>query len=372
MSRRVVLVSNTAWYLYNFRCDLFSALLEQGDQVIAVAPTDDFSERLSALGCEVVSLPMDNMGTSPLRDLATWRRLRRTYRALAPDVVLHFTIKPVIYGTLAARSLSVPVVNTVTGLGTAFLRGGPVQAVVEGLYGLSQGWPKRIFFQNPDDLGLFVGRGLVPKDRVARLPGSGVDLERFAPRPGPSGTAPVFLLIARLLWDKGVREFIEAARVLRGEDPRLRFQLLGPLGVANQTAVPKPEIERWVGEGVVEFLGETEDVRPWIAQADCVVLPSYREGTPRALLEAAAMGRPIIATDVPGCREVLTDGVTGLLCRVRDSADLADKMRQMAGFAPELRLAMGMAGRAKMKREFDQRIVIGRYLEAIDHAVGPR
>lgn len=372
MSRRIVLVSNTAWYLFNFRRGLISALLERGDQVIGAAPADNFSQRLSALGCEVVDLPMDNMGTSPLRDLATWGRFRRTYLELTPDVVLHFTIKPVIYGTLAARSLGVPVVNTITGLGTAFLRGGPVQAVVERLYRVSQRWPTRIFFQNPDDLGLFVGRGLVPKDRVARLPGSGVDLERFAPRHGPTGTAPVFLLIARLLWDKGVREFAEAARVLRREDPRLRFQLLGPLGVANQTAVSKVDLDRWVSEGLVEFLGETDDVRPWIEQADCVVLPSYREGTPRTLLEAAAMGRPVIATDVPGCREVLTDGVTGLLCRVRDSVDLADKMRQMAGLAPELRAAMGMAGRAKMEWEFDQRIVIDRYLEAIDEAVGPR
>ncbi len=367
-----MLVSNTAWYLFNFRGGLISALLEQGDQVIAAAPADDFSQRLSALGCEVVDLPMDNMGTSPLRDLATWGRFRRAYSDLTPDAVLHFTIKPVIYGTLAARSLRVPVVNTITGLGTVFLRGGPVQAVVERLYRVSQRWPTRIFFQNPDDLGLFVKRGLVPKDRVARLPGSGVDLERFALRPGPTGTAPVFLLIARLLWDKGVREFAEAARVLRREDPRLRFQLLGPLGVANQTAVPKVDLDRWVGEGVVEFLGETDDVRPCIEQADCVVLPSYREGTPRTLLEAAAMGRPVIATDVPGCREVLTDGVTGLLCRVRDSVDLADKMRQMAGLAPELRVEMGMAGRAKMERVFDQRIVIERYLEAIDEAVGPR
>jgi glycosyltransferase involved in cell wall biosynthesis len=181
--------------------------------------------------------------------------------------------------------------------------------------------------------------------------------------------SPVFLLIARLLRDKGVGEFVEAARVLRREGVDARFQLLGPLGVANRTAVPRAELDAWVGEGLVEYLGEKEDVRPWIAKADCVVLPSYREGTPRVLLEAAAMGRPVIATDVPGCREVLEEGVNGLFCRVRDSADLAEKMRRMVKMTRGERAAMGMAGRAKMEREFDQRIVIGRYMEAIDEAM---
>ena len=406
MSLRIALASNTAWYLFNFRGGLISAFLREGFGVIALAPPDDYSVRLATLGCEVVDLPMDNMGTNPLRDLATWRDFRRAYRKTRPDVVLHYTIKPVLYGTFAARSLGIPVVNTITGLGTAFLRGGPLQAVVERLYRVSQRWPRRIFFQNPDDRELFVRRGLVAGERVGLLPGSGVDLERFGVRPAPGrGTvshsnkgrsqgmglhggeadstgrgrvpaqsrprnAPVFLLIARLLWDKGVGEFVEAARILRREGLEARFQLLGPLGVANRTAVPRSELDRWVGDGLVEYLGETDDVRPWIERADCAVLPSYREGTPRTLLEAAAMGRPVIAADVPGCREVLEDGVNGLFCLARDATDLAEKMRRMAAMAPERRADMGLAGRGKMEREFVERIVIRRYLQAIDDAVG--
>jgi glycosyltransferase involved in cell wall biosynthesis len=369
MSRRIALASNTAWYLFNFRRGLIAELLRLGHRVVTLAPPDPFSARLAALGCEVVDLPMDNMGANPLRDLSTWRRFGRAYRRAKPDVALHFTIKPVIYGTLAARTLGVPAVNTITGLGTAFLRGGPLQTVVEGLYRVSQRWPAHIFFQNPDDLGLFLDRRLVPSDRVGRLPGSGVDLERFAVRPCPEGAAPVFLLIARLLWDKGVGEFVEAARILRRDGVDARFQLLGPLGVANRTAVPRADLNRWVSEGLVEYLGETDDVRPFIEHADCAVLPSYREGTPRTLLEAAAMGRPLVATDVPGCREVLEDGVTGLLCRVRDPEDLAAKLRRVTEMAPEERARMGLAGRTKMEREFDQRIVIRRYLEAIDGAM---
>ena len=372
MSLRIALASNTAWYLFNFRGGLIAELLRLGHRVIALAPRDDFSARLAALGCQVVDLPMDNMGTHPLRDIQTWRDFRRAYRLARPDAALHFTIKPVVYGTLAARALGIPTVNTITGLGTAFLRGGALQAVVEGLYRVSQRWPARIFFQNPDDLGLFLERRLVPGDRVGRMPGSGVDLERFAVRPTPGERTPVFLLIARLLWDKGVGELVEAARILRREGAEARFQLLGPLGVSNRTAVPRVQLDRWVDEGLVEYLGETDDVRPWIEQADCAVLPSYREGTPRSLLEAAAMGRPVIATDVPGCREVLEDGVSGFFCRVRDGADLACQIRRMAALTPERRAAMGLAGRTKMEREFDQRIVIQRYLEAIDEALtGP-
>jgi glycosyltransferase involved in cell wall biosynthesis len=369
MSLRIALASNTAWYLYNFRGGLITELVRLGHRVVTLAPPDPFSARLADLGCDVVDLPMDNIGANPLRDLLTWRDFRHAYRQARPDVALHFTVKPVIYGTLAARLHGVPVVNTVTGLGTAFLRGGALQAAVEGLYRVTQRWPHRVIFQNPDDLGLFVDRGLVCGRKALRMPGSGVDLERFAVSPSPGRAAPVFLLIARLIWDKGVGEFVEAARILRRAYPDVRFQLLGPLGVANRAAVPRALLERWVNEGLVEYLGETDDVRPHIAYADCAVLPSYREGTPRTLLEAAAMGRPLIATDVPGCREVLEDGVTGLLCRERDPADLAAKLRRMTEMAPDLRARMGLAGRTKMERQFDQRLVIEGYLGAINEAL---
>jgi glycosyltransferase involved in cell wall biosynthesis len=370
MPRTVALASNTAWYLHNFRSGLIRTLLERGDRVATLAPSDGYVPRLRDMGCEVVDLPMDNMGTNPVRDIATWHHFRRAYRAIGPEVVLHYTAKPMVYGTLAARSLGIPIVNTVTGLGTAFLRGGPLQTVVQTLYRVALRHSPRVFFQNPDDLDLFVSRGLVRLEQAGRLPGSGVDLERFAVAPTAQGPARVFLLVARMLRDKGIGEFVEAARGLRRENPGLRFQLLGQLGVANRTAIPRSEVESWVREGSIEHLGEIDDVRPWIGNADCVVLPSYREGTPRTLLEAAAMGRPIVTTDVPGCRQVVDDGVTGLLCRARDATDLAVKIRSITGMTSEQRQAMGLAGRAKMEREFDQRIVIAGYLAAIEEALG--
>lgn len=365
MNVKIALASNTAWNLYNFRGGLIRRLLEEGAAVTVVAPPDTFSEKLAGMGCEVIGLPMDNKGTHPARDLRTLRDFHRVYRQARPEVALHFTIKPVIYGSLAARMLGIPVANTITGLGTAFLREGWLMRVVESLYRVSQRWPQRVFFQNRDDHDLFVGRGLVPAEKAERLPGSGVDLERFAPAAYPGNPAPVFLLVARLLRDKGVVEFVEAARRVRAHHPRARFQLLGPLGVANRTAIPAEEVAGWVAEGVVEYLGETGDVRPALAAADCIVLPSYREGVPRTLLEAAALGRPLIATDVPGCREVVADGDNGYLCRAQDANDLADRMERFIGLPVEARRALGEAGRAKVEREFDERFVIERYLRVI-------
>jgi len=367
---RITLASNTAWSLHNFRGGVIRALVERGDEVIAVAPPDGLSEKLADLGCRVVDLPMDNKGTNPVRDLDTVRRFRRLYRELRPDLATHFTIKPMIYGSLAARMAGVPCINTATGLGTAFIRDNWLTRVVEGLYRVSQRWPERVFFQNPDDRALFLERGPVDEDKTAQLPGSGVDVSRVAVADWPADERPVFLLVARMLRDKGVGEFVEAARRVREQYPDAVFRLLGPVGVANRTAIGRETLDAWVEEGVVEYAGETDDVRPFLREAQCVVLPSYREGTPRTLLKAAAMGRPIITTDAVGCREVVDDGTSGYLCQVKDADDLARQIMRFLELPPSARQTMGLAGREKIEREFDERIVIGRYLEAIDAVAG--
>lgn len=362
---KVVLVSNTAWNIYNFRGGLIRQLLSEGVAVTVVAPPDSFFERLAGMGCEVIALPMDNQGTNPLRDLKTLWHFYRIYRRVRPGTVLHYTVKPVVYGSLAARMLGIPAVNTITGLGTAFIKTGWMLRVVEWLYRLSLRWSVRVFFQNHDDSALFIGRGLVAADKAEQLPGSGVDLSRFKPVAYPNNPAPVFLLVARLLRDKGVVEFVEAARRLKARYPAARFQLLGPLGVANRTALTAEDVAAWVAEGCVEYLGVTDDVRPYLAAVDCVVLPSYREGIPRTLLEAAALGRPIITTDAPGCREVVDDSENGYICRPRDWEDLAKSMERFIRLPVAERCAMGQAGREKVEREFDERIVIERVVAEI-------
>jgi glycosyltransferase involved in cell wall biosynthesis len=367
--RKIVISINAAWNIVNFRLGLIRALREAGHEVVALAPPDDYSARLEALGIPYLPIAMDKQGLSPLRDLLLLGRYWRLLRRLKPDIFLGYTAKPNIYGSIAAQAAGAKVINNVSGLGTAFIRGGLLTRIVSALYRFAFRRSSTIFFQNDEDMALFVGKGLVKEGQARLLPGSGVDLDLFRPSPTPAASGHVtFLLVARLLWDKGVGEYVEAARRVRTERPQARFQLLGFLDVANRTAVPRAEVARWVSEGLIDYLGEADDVRPHLAAADCVVLPSYREGLPRTLLEAAAMAKPLIATDVPGCRHVVTDAVNGLLCAARDVGSLAAAMREMVDAGPEQRERWGRAGRDRIEREFDEKIAAARYLEAIGDA----
>lgn len=369
---RVLIALNTAWNLVNFRAGLIRALVAQGFEVVAVAPRDAHADQLAALGARFVALPMDNGGTNPLRDLQLWWRFRRLLKAERPDVFLGYTVKPNVYGSLAAHSLRIPVVNNIAGLGAVFISQSPVTRLVRGLYRLALKRSAHVFFQNPDDQRLFIDGGLVDAAVTSLVPGSGIDLDRFVPAPdnGRPGDEMCFLLIARMLWDKGVGEYVEAARILKQRYPKLRFALLGFLDVRNPAAISREQVDAWVAEGVVEYWGTSDDVRPDIARADCVVLPSYREGTPRTLLEAAAMARPLVTTDAVGCREVVDDGINGYLCEVRSAGSLATAMERLVCLSPGQRTAMGAAGRHKMVSLFDERLVIRAYLQAIASVPG--
>lgn len=363
----VVIAANAAWNLVNFRVDLIRALQAEGFRVIALAPEDAYSPRLSELGVELRSIGMQNSGVSPFEDLLLLGRYFRVLRKIGPDVFLGFTIKPNIYGSLAAHALGIKVINNISGLGTAFIKKGVLTGIVTALYRLALRRSSTVFFQNREDLDLFVQEKMVRPDQARRIPGSGVDLARFKPADtaAADGTEFRFLLIARLLWDKGVKEYVDAARTIKAIEPNVRCQILGFVDVDNRTAVPRATLEGWVKEGWIDYLGETDDVRPMIEQADCVVLPSYREGMPRVLLEASAMGKPVVATDVPGVREALNDGATGFLCKVRSARSLAEAMLRMARLAPSERSKLGAAGRRKVEREFSQTLVIKQYLAAV-------
>jgi glycosyltransferase involved in cell wall biosynthesis len=314
----------------------------------------------------VLPLQIDRKGTNPFRDLLTLLSIMDAIRKLNPDVCLLFTIKPVIYGGVAATLFSRRYIANVTGLGTAFLSGSWLRRIATGLFKFSLKRAERVFFQNEEDLSAFVNGDIVSHRVASLLPGSGVDTTRFPlTPPADNGSELVFLMVSRLLRDKGVLEFVHAARLVRKVVPKTRFQLLGPLNVVNRTAIRRDDVQAWVDEGAIEYLGETDDVRPYLQSADCIVLPSYREGTPRSLLEAAAIGRPVIATDVPGCRHVVDDGRTGILCRARDAQDLAAKMLQMTTLSQERRRQMGESARARVEREFDEAVVLERYSDAV-------
>ncbi len=329
-------------------------------------PVDASVSKLQSMGCKVEPLTVQPHGRNLWADfLLFWTYVRLLWR-YRPVALLSFTVKPNIYGGLAARLLSITQVGNVSGLGTAFIQDGWLGKLVGWLYRRGLGGARTVFFQNPDDRDLFLVRRLVRERQVALLPGSGVDLDYFKPLGGRSAgeqNSFVFLFIGRLLGDKGLIELLQAVKLLK--DPALRLLILGPDGGTNPTAIAPGVLAQLRQDPQIELLGPTDDVRPFIAEADCVVLPSYREGTPRSLLEAAAMGKPLIATNVPGCRQVVQDGYNGYLCRVKDPHDLARAMRQLMQLSPEQHEAMGQASRNLAEELFDEKLVVEKYLEAL-------
>jgi glycosyltransferase involved in cell wall biosynthesis len=362
---------NSAWNVFNFRKELIRALKTAGYRVVAYAPRDDYVSRLDELGIGYVPMELKNAGVNPMGELQTIWRMSRQLRDCRPDLVLTFTPKVNMYLSIAGRLQRVPVIANVSGLGRTFIVGGWLTIVAKVLYRVAFGWPRKIFFQNPEDRDAFLSGRLVSEDRVELLPGSGVDLSRFAPVVGAArGPGFVFLMAARLMWDKGVAEYVAAARELRREFPEARFLLAGFLDVPSPSAVAEADVKAWEAEGVIEFLGRRDDMPEIFAQADCVVLPSYREGMPRTLLEAAAMAIPVCASDVPGCRHAVVDGVTGFLCAPRNATSLAQAMRKMLLLPADQRRSMGESARQRVEREFDERTVVSRYLGAVNQAIG--
>jgi glycosyltransferase involved in cell wall biosynthesis len=337
-----------------------------------VAPHDKFTDRLIQSGCHHHDIKMDSRGANPIKDAALIFELWSKYRKIKPDIILHYTIKPNIYGSIAASWLGIPVINNVCGLGTVFLKDDLVSGIAIFLYKHSFKYPKKIFFQNNDDLKLFVAKGLVPGKAADLLPGSGVDLERFAPSEFKRNKKFTFLLISRLITDKGVLEFIDAIKSLKLQGADARFQILGPKDPLHKRGIKLKTIDSWLQAGFVEYLGTTEDVRPFIHQADCIVLPSYREGAPRTLLEAASSGKPIIATDVAGCHHVVENNFNGLLCEVKNATDLANKMSTMMNMTDSQLQQMGQNGRKKVKEQYSESVVIDKYLQAIQELAPAR
>ncbi|ASK33647.1 glycosyl transferase [Alcanivorax sp. N3-2A] len=355
----IVLVSNTAWYLYNFRRGTLAELVAQGHRVVTMAPPDRYATKLvEELGVEFVPLQLDGKGTRLLGEALSLLRLFFALRRLRPAFVFNFTVKANIYSGLVCRLLRIPYANNVSGLGTAFIHDSWLYRRVRSLYAFANRGARCVFFQNEEDLQVFNATGLLKGTPTVLLPGSGMDTLRF-----PFSTLPhegrfTFVMVARMIADKGVREYVAAAGQVARRHPDARFLLIGPLGVSNSSAIHLDEVARWQSEGVVEYLGEQEDVRPWLAESHVLVLPSYREGMPRTVLEAASMGRPAIVSDVPGCRQAVEKGVTGWLCQVRDADSLAECMETCLTMPRQTLLTAGRAARDRIEAQFDERIVV--------------
>lgn len=365
---KVILFANTDWYLYNFRRSLALALRDAGHEVLLVSPPGAYGARLQELGFRWIAAPMERRSLNPLRELRLVLWLRRLVAAERVDLVHGFTIKCAVYGSLAARLARVGArVNAVAGMGYVFtsddLKARALRPVVRALLRLAlDGRGARLILQNPDDVALFAQARLVNPALVRLIPGSGVDCERFLPASPGGDEAPLrVLLAARLLWDKGLAEYVAAARELRKQGRDIEFLLAGDPDPGNPAAVPDDTLQGWVAEGLLRWLGHVDDMPALFASVDVVVLPSYREGLPKGLIEAGASGLPLITTDVPGCREVVTDGVDGLLVPVKDSRALAAAIARLHD-DPALCARLGKAAREKALAEFDEKIVIERTL----------
>lgn len=374
---KIVLFANTAWYLYNFRRTLALALRDAGHEVVLVSPADGYGARLRALGLDWRAVPMQRRSLNPLREAQLLAHLVALLRRERPDLVHGFTIKCAVYGALAARAAGVPArVGAVAGMGYVFTskdrKARVLRPLVRALLRLALGGPgSRVILQNPDDVAQFRALRLAPADSIRLIAGSGVDCTRFQPPTvRRSGGAFTVVLPARLLWDKGIAEYVQAARLLRGQGRAIRFLLAGAPDAGNPAAVPEATVRGWQAEGAIEWLGHVEDMAALLRDVDVVALPSfYREGVPRGLIEAAACGLPLVSTDAPGCREAVHHEVNGLLVPVRDAPALARAIARLHD-EPQLAARLGAASRQRALAEFDERIVIAATLQVYAELTG--
>jgi len=365
---RIAIVLNTAWNIYNYRLGLIRTLLEEGHTVFAVAPSDDYVPVIEETGCTFIEIKnLSRKGMNPIQDMRYSYELFTIYKQNAIDVALQYTIKPNIYGSMAARGARIKTISTVTGLGYSFMTEGIVNAVVKRLYKTAFNSCSLIAFQNNDDKQLFENLRLCDSSKTTLVPGSGINTDYFKPLPKENPSSKLtFLFVGRLLFDKGIQELLEAAQKVKEQHADTDFWVVGGIDEGNPSAIDKQLIDDYHEQGIINYMGRSSDVRAIMRNADVVVLPSYREGLPRVLLEAVAMGKPIIATDVPGCRAVIRDGKNGWQVPAKDAAALEEALLRMYALSEEEREQMGQVGRQMALDIFDEQVIVQHYLNAID------
>ncbi len=366
--KKVLFVANTAWYLLNFRLGVIRHFQSRQFETVAVAPYDESCHALHSHGCRWIATDLEPRGTHPFRDASYWLQLYRIYSEEQPSLVIHYTIKPNIYGTLAARLLHIPSIAVISGAGYAFSQRGMLYHLAKFLLKVSLHFSSEVWFVNRDDRSFFISEQVVDADKAYLFPGEGINTERFCPSRSQVSEPKekvVFLFAGRLLREKGVELYAQAARQLKPKYPHAEFHLLGFLSEGNPAFISKAELAQW--QDYVHYLGSTQNIIPYIESADCLVLPSfYREGVPRILLEAASLEKPIITTNHVGCRDVVEHGVNGFLVQPRSASDLVEKMERMITMPREARVMMGKRGRLKVIQQFDESLVIRGYDEMLN------
>ncbi len=367
--KTIALVANTTWNIYNFRLNIIDKLLSEGHQVIVMAPIDEYLQykekypTVKHIGIRT----LNRYGVNPIRDVLLILELIRKYRALKPDLILHYTNKPNIYGAIAAKMAGIKSIATITGLGYAFIHKGSISRITKLLYRISAKFHQKLIFQNSVDKKLFIDNNFIENENAILVKGSGVDTNFFFPSDnGVDYNYTTFTFIGRLLYDKGIVEFVNAAKVIRKKYPHSRFWVVGELDQNNPSSIEKEDLNKWIEEKVIEYRGFENDVRPVLRKTDCVVLPSYREGLPRIILEGLAMAKPIITTETAGCEETVEPGQNGFLVPIKSSTKLIEAFEKFMALDHKQQRAMGDAGRLKAEKEFDSILIANQVYEIIN------
>ena len=370
MSKKTIaLLVNTSWNIYNFRMNIVKALTDQGYEVLCIAPPDQYSTKLIADQVKYVPVAMENRGVNAWKDFLLFLTLWKIFKQYKPDVILQFTIKPNIYGSLAAKLAGIPVINNVSGLGTVFLNDSLSSKVAMQLYKIAFQSPFKVFFQNSEDRDLFVTKKLIKFDISQVIPGSGVNLNRFSYQPYKRQNTFVFVMASRLIHDKGLFEYLEACNLVKEQfGEAVECWLQGAPADHEHSGITQAQLDRILSRYAVKYFPFTDSIEKFLRHADVVVLPSYREGVSRMLLESAAMGKPLIATDVAGCREIVKNQFNGLLCKVKDAKDLSQAMISMFEKSETELQVMGENSRQLVEKEFSDEVVTTAYLNAIEEA----
>lgn len=362
---KIAFVDNTLWGLLNFRGEVIKTLCKEGNEITLIAPFDSNISLKEYEGINYIPIKLSRKGKNPFQEINYLYSLFKNYKKNKFDLVFHYTIKPNIYGNIAAKLNKINSISIIPGLGHLFINESITTKIAEKLYKFALNFSKEVWFLNNDDKDLFVKRKLVNEENIKILPGEGINLDKFYPLENSrKDNKLIFLMVARVLWEKGFKEYIEAAEFLKEKYNNLEFQLLGMIDEDNPSGVKKEIIENYHRKGIINYLGISNDVRKIISNCDCLVLPSYREGISRILLESSAMEKPLITTNITGCKEVVKNN--GYLCKVRNSKDLIEKIEKFIVLSKDKKIEMGKNGRKLMREKFDVNYVINFYLEVIN------
>lgn len=359
--KKVLMLGNHEIVIYNFRKELIERMIQEGYEVYVALPYGPKVELLKEMGCKFVDTPINRRNTNPVEDLKVFLNYIKVLKEVKPDVVLTYTVKPNVYGGIACRIKKIPYICNVTGLGSGYLNGGIVQKVVQILSKLAFRKANKVFFQNTADRDLLVQQGVV-KDNYDLLPGSGVNLETYKVLPYPPEDQPInFNFVARVMKDKGIDEYLEAAKIIKEKYPNVVFNVIGMIDQPHYEEI----LKKYEEDGIIKYHGFQTDMMPFIERCNCMINPSYTEGMSNVLLENAACGRPLIASDIPGCKEIICNNLNGFLFEVKNFNDLALKIEKFIGLKYEEKVIMGKRGSEKVIAEFDRQIVINKYIESI-------